>query len=143
MRRISEHRPLVLDTHVWIWLVQGDPTLAPETRDMIRAAANTGNLRIAAITLWEVAVLASRGRIELSEQTLPWLEDAVARSGTVVEPLTPRVAAESCQLPGSFHRDPADRIIVATSRLTRAALMTRDRSILDYAVGGHLNTIAV
>jgi PIN domain nuclease of toxin-antitoxin system len=109
---------------------------------MIRAAANRGNLRIAAITLWEVAVLASRGRIELGEQTLSWLEDAVARSGTVVEPLTPRVAAESYQLPGSFHRDPADRMIVATSRVNRAALMTRDDPILDYAAHGHVIAIA-
>jgi PIN domain nuclease of toxin-antitoxin system len=142
MRTIFEHRPLVLDTHVWIWLVQGDPTLAPETRDLIRAAANAGNLRIAAVTLWEVAILASHSRIELGEQTLPWLEDAVTRSGTVVEPLTPRVAAESYQLPGSFHRDPADRMIVATSRLVRAALMTRDREILNYAAQGHLTAIA-
>lgn len=138
----SEQRPLLLDTHIWIWLVRGDPTLAPETRDMIRVAANTRNLRIAAITLWEVAVLASRGRVELGEQTLPWLEDAVTRSGTVVEPLTLRVAAESYQLPGSLHRDPADRMIVATSRLIRAALMTRDRPILDYAKRGFVTAIA-
>ena len=142
MRTISEHRPLLLDTHVWIWLVKGDPTLAPATRDRVRAAANTENLRIAAITLWEVAVLASRRRIELGEQTLPWLEDAVARSGVVVEPLTPRVAAESYQLPGSFHRDPADRMIVATARLIRADLMTRDGPILNYAAHGHLTAIA-
>ena len=132
---------MLLDTHIWIWLVQGDPTLAPDTRDAIRAAANTGNLKIAAITLWEVAVLASRRRIELGEQTLPWLEDAVARSGTVVEPLTPRVAAESYQLPGAFHRDPADRMIVATSRLIRAVMMTRDSTILNYAARGHVNAI--
>ena len=143
MRTTFENGPLVLDTHIWIWLAQGDPTLGPDTRDKIRAAANTRNLRIAAITLWEVAVLVSRRRIELSEQTLPWLEDAVARCGIVVEPLTPRVAAESYQLPGSFHRDPADRMIVATSRLIRAALMTRDGPILDYAAHGYVNAIAV
>jgi PIN domain nuclease of toxin-antitoxin system len=142
MRTIFERRPLVLDTHVWIWLVQGDPTLAPATRDLIRAAANTGNLRISAITLWEVALLASRNRIELGEQTLPWLEDAVARSGTVIEPLTPRVAAESYQLPNPFHRDLADRMIVATSRLVPATLVTCDGPILDYAARGHVNAIA-
>ena len=142
MQTIFEHRPLLLDTHIWIWLVKGDQTLAPETRDIIRAASPVGNPRIAAITLWEVTLLASRSRIELSEPTLPWLEDALARSGTVVEPLTPRIAAESYQLPSDFHRDPADRMIVATARLIRAALMTRDHAILDYAAHGHLTAIA-
>lgn len=142
MRTTFEDRPLVLDKHIWIWLVQGDPTLTPDTRDRIRIAANTGNLKIAAITLWDVGVLASRRRIELGEQTLPWLEDAVARSGVAIEPISPRVAAECHQLPGPFHRDPADRRIVATSRSIHAALMTRDRPILDYAVRGHVTALA-
>ena len=66
----------------------------------------------------------------------------MVRSGVVVEPITPRVAAESYELPGPFHRDPADRMIVGTARLIRAALMTRDGPILDYAAYGHLTAIA-
>jgi PIN domain nuclease of toxin-antitoxin system len=143
MRTTFEPPSLLLDTHIWIWLVQGDLTLASANRDAVRVAANAGNLRISAITLWEVALLAARGRLELGEETYFWLEDAVARSGIAVDQLTTRVAAESCDLPGQFHRDPADRIIVATARVTGATLMTRDRRILDYAAAGHLNTIAV
>ncbi len=70
MPRTSEQRSLLLDTHVWIWLVQRNPTLAADTRDRIRAASHTGLLKIAAITLWEVALLASHRRIELGEKPL-------------------------------------------------------------------------
>jgi PIN domain nuclease of toxin-antitoxin system len=59
-----------------------------------------------------------------------------------IEPLSPQVAIESCKLPDAFHSDPADRLIVATARVTGAALMTRDRLILDYAARGHLKAIA-
>jgi PIN domain nuclease of toxin-antitoxin system len=54
----------------------------------------------------------------------------------------PQIAVEACSLPEAFHRDPADRMIVATARVTSAVLMTRDRQILDYAARGHLTAIA-
>jgi PIN domain nuclease of toxin-antitoxin system len=59
-----------------------------------------------------------------------------------VEPLSPSIAVESCELPEMFHRDPVDRLIVATARVANATLMTRDRQILDYAARGHLTAIA-
>jgi PIN domain nuclease of toxin-antitoxin system len=138
MPKTSEPRPLLLDTHVWVWLMLADEELTLDNRDVINAAAAVGGLRVAAITLWEVAMLASRGRLSLDLPLPRWIEAATSVSGLVIEPLEPRIAIESVQLPSQFHRDPADRMIVATARVTGAVLMTRDRRILNYAGLGHL-----
>jgi len=70
------------------------------------------------------------------------MAEAVSAPGLSVEPLLPQIAVEAYTLPDGFHRDPADRLIVATARVAGAALMTRDRRILDYAARGHLTAIA-
>ncbi|MFI4988594.1 MAG: type II toxin-antitoxin system VapC family toxin [Alphaproteobacteria bacterium] len=129
---------LLLDTHVWVWQMSASTELAPASRNAINHAASLGMLRIAAISIWETALLASRRRIMLLKPTAQWVEEALIAPGLSLEPLSPRIAIESCDLPGRFHNDPADRIIVATARVTDAILMTRDRRILDYAALGHL-----
>ncbi|MGH7099279.1 MAG: type II toxin-antitoxin system VapC family toxin [Stellaceae bacterium] len=142
MPRTSEPRVLLLDTHIWIWFMLASGELAEGARGMINRAAAAGRLRIAAISLWEAALLAARDRISLGQPLTQWIEGAVSAPGLSVEPLLPRIAIESCCLPDAFHRDPADRMIVATARVTGAALMTRDRRILDYADRGHLTALA-
>jgi PIN domain nuclease of toxin-antitoxin system len=142
MPKTSESRPLLLDTHVWLWLEAGSSELSAGTRRAISNALGAGLLRIAAISLWELALLASRGRIVLGKPTNLWLDAALAEPGPIGEPLSARVAIESCELPGAFHGDPADRMIVATARVTNATLMSRDRRILDYAAGGHVTVVA-
>jgi PIN domain nuclease of toxin-antitoxin system len=109
---------------------------------MIDRAVASRTLRIAAISLWEIALLASRGRIVLGKSIALWLEEAMADPGPAIDPLSPQIAIESHALPNGFHRDPADQLIVATARITNATLMTRDRRILDYAARGHLSAIA-
>ncbi len=142
MPKTSEPRLLLLDTHVWLWVVAGGPQLSLEARGKIGAALGQGVLRISAISLWEIALLASRGRIVFGTPASLWLDQALTDPGPAIEPLSPRIAVESCELPDRFHADPADRIIVATARATGAVLMTRDRLILDYAARGHLTAIA-
>jgi PIN domain nuclease of toxin-antitoxin system len=141
-RRTSDPKLLLLDTHVWLWLNAGSPDLSTKTRETINGAAAAGTLRIAAISLWEVALLASRGRIVLGKSIGLWLEEALADPGPDIDPLSPQIAVESYALPDVFHRDPADRLIVATARVANATLMTRDRRILDYAARGHLTAVA-
>jgi PIN domain nuclease of toxin-antitoxin system len=119
-----------------------DPELAISKRDAINRSAGSGQLRIAAISVWEAALLASRGRVILGRPLAQWMIEAVSAPGLSIEPLAPQVAIEACSLPESFHRDPADRLIVATARVANAALITRDRRILDYAARGHLTAIA-
>jgi PIN domain nuclease of toxin-antitoxin system len=142
MPKTSERQPLLLDTHVWLWLVLASEALGSAARRTISRAASVGNLRIAAVTVWEVALLASRRRIVLGKPTIAWVEEAVVASTVMITPLSPAIAVESWELPGIFHADPADRIIVATARATGATLLTRDRGILDYAACGHLTAIA-
>ena len=141
MPRTSELQPLLLDTHVWLWLILGTDPLSSAARRTIVDAATIGNLRIAAITLWEIAQLASRNRIVLGKPAIQWIEEAIIASFVAVEPLSAEVAVESCNLPDRFHADPADRMIVATARVTGGVLMTRDRQILAYAARGHLTAV--
>jgi len=142
MPRTSDPDLLLLDTHVWLWLVAGSADLSTGARLTIDEAAAAGTLRVAAISLWEVALLASRGRIILGKSIGLWLEEALADPGPAIDPLSPQIAVESYVLPDVFHRDPADRLIVATARVANATLMTRDQRILDYAARGHLTAIA-
>ena len=94
------------------------------------------------MTMWEIAMLSSRNRITLDKPAGVWLDEALTASGVAIEPLSAAIAAESCNLPSRFHADPADRMIVATARVTNAVLMTRDRRILEYAAQGHLTAVA-
>ncbi len=118
-----------------------DAELAISGQNVINRAAASGLLRIAAISVWEAALLASRGRVALGRPLAQWITEAVSAPGLSIEPLLPQVAVEACSLPEAFHRDPADRLIVATVRVANATLITRDRRILDYAARGHLTAI--
>jgi PIN domain nuclease of toxin-antitoxin system len=131
-----------LDTHVWIWLMLANPELTDRGRQVINRAAASGRLRIAAISVWEAALLASRGRVVVDRPLAQWIMEAVSAPGLLIEPLLPQIAVEASSLPETFHRDPADRLIVATARVENATLMTRDQRILDYAARGHLTAIA-
>ena len=122
-------------------LMAGAGELNAEARGTISSALGVGLLRIAAISLWEIALLASHSRILLGKSTGSWFREALADPGPAIEPLTAPIAIESYALPDRFHQDPADRMIVATARVTGAALMTRDRRILDYAARGHLTAL--
>ena len=142
MPRTSDRGSLLLDTHVWIWFMLADAELAISGRSAINRAAASGQLRVAAISVWEAALLASRGRVALGRPLAQWITEAVSAPGLSIEPLLPQVAIEASSLPDAFHQDPADRLIVATARVANAMLMTRDRRILDYAARGHLTAIA-
>jgi PIN domain nuclease of toxin-antitoxin system len=132
---------LLIDTHVWLWLMEGEAKLSPMQRQTINDAAAEGRLRLSVISIWEVALLASRNRIALSKPIETWIDESLIDPAPVLEPLSPIIALASCHLPGGFRSDPADQIIVATARVTGAMLMTRDRRILDYAAAGHVNAI--
>src|SRR5580704_2519682 len=141
MTRSSEPS-LLLDTHVWLWEVFAMGQLSPSIRTRISDATQVGGLRLSVISIWEIAMLAARRRIELGSTTMRWVAEAVMRSHIVIEPLSTEIAAHAGELPGGFRSDPADLIIVATARITGATLMTRDRRILAYAEAGNVTAIA-
>jgi PIN domain nuclease of toxin-antitoxin system len=116
---------ILLDTHAWLWLTSDPDRLGEAARKAIR---NERSRSIAAISCWEVAMLAARGRIELDRDPVSWMEDSLRAEDIELLPLTPAVAVASAQLE-PFHGDPADRLIVATALAHGAPLVTKDENI--------------
>ena len=122
---------ILLDTHVWIWWVHGDPRLSPAQIQAIDEYASAG-LGISIISCWEVAKLVEYGRLSLPLEVGNWFQQALSYPGIELFELTPRIVVESTQLPRPFHKDPADQLIVATSRVHGFPLWTVDDQILRY-----------
>lgn len=128
------NRPLLLDTHIWVWAwEQRESEMSPRTLEIIDMASRSDFLVVSAISMWEIAMLVEKNRITLSKEPLQWIEEAIKAPGVQVVGLTPAIAVGSTLLPGKPHGDPADRILMATARSVGARLVTRDRQILSYA----------
>lgn len=132
---------IVLDTHVLIWALNDDSRLGAGAREIIDREAGLGEVLVSAITPWEIVMLTEKGRLALGRDVASWLDAALALPGLVLAPLLPAIAVDSVRLPGGFHADPADRLIIATARHANAVLLTADRTILDYAAAGHVPAI--
>lgn len=134
--------PLLLDTHVIVWLVEGTAEVPVTVRSVIEEAARTEDVLVSAISFWEIALLVSRRRLALSEPVLRWAEMVVVKPGIRLTPFTVDIAVDSVNLPGRLHADPADRFLVAAAREVGATLVTRDRRLLAYGAAGHVATLA-
>ena len=122
---------LLLDTHVWWWALNEPKKLSNKAYKIIRE--NPPNQRaIASISMWEFAMMVSTGKVDIRIPCDQWLDQAINQTALAVYDLNPKVAAESCNLPGDFHKDPADRIIVATARINNLTLITKDKKITSY-----------
>ncbi len=132
-------QPVVLDTLVWVWAMEGvDLLRSAAVRSAIERASEHGRLYVSAVSLFEVAQWHQRERLLLSLALEDWIQDAVDTPGlTVVQPHD-QIAIEASRLPGGFHGDVLDRLIVATTRKLGAALVTADRVLLAYGESGHL-----
>lgn len=133
----------VLDTHAWIWWVDHDRRLGQAALDALDALPREGRPYLCDISLWEVATLVERGRLSFSLSLAEWLESAAHPRSVQLLPITPAIAAEVAALPSTFHRDPADRVIVATCRVLQAPLLTRDRLITRSRLVKRWTTAAV
>ena len=120
----------VLDTHAWVEWILGSRDLPSSVRDALDGLSPDDRPYLSAISLWEVAMLVDLGRLSLSMPLIDWLTKAAHPRTVRLVPLTPSIAAGSAALPSSFHRDPADRLIVATCLELDAPLLTRDRLIM-------------
>jgi PIN domain nuclease of toxin-antitoxin system len=130
---------MLIDTHIWIWWVNGEAHLQPEYQAAIIAAQGTG-IEVSIISCWEVAKLVENKRLALTLPILDWLNAALSYPGIRLLPLTPEIIVDSTQLPGEFHKDPGDQMIVATARVHGLALMTMDKKILAYP---HVSLVTV
>jgi PIN domain nuclease of toxin-antitoxin system len=129
---------ILLDTHTWLWLLHDPSCLSDAANLAIEAEAEQNGLLVSAISVWEVAVKASIGKLTLPLPIADWYAQARTQSGTVIEPLNPLDAIASTQLPGDFHKDPADRILIAIARRYSVPFITCDQKILSYP---HVETV--
>ncbi|MCD6055664.1 MAG: hypothetical protein K0R12_626 [Gammaproteobacteria bacterium] len=131
---------LLLDTHVLIWLMNGNDNISKKSQKLIEYARQNGNIFISAISVWEIGMLEQKKRIILNKPCLEWIKEALS-FGIRLSALTPEIALESCQLPGYTAGDPADRIIIATARVESLTLLTCDEHILAYGSQKWVSTI--
>ncbi len=135
----EEQRPniVLLDTHVFVWHMEGSKKIGKRTQAAVEEAAESDAALVSAITPWEIALLVSKGRLKLGTDVMDWLRDAMANPGLHVAPLEPEIAVASTRLPFDIHADPADRILVATARHLGATLITADHALLALSMKGH------
>ncbi|MDR3557521.1 MAG: type II toxin-antitoxin system VapC family toxin [Syntrophobacteraceae bacterium] len=122
---------IILDTHIFIWWVHGDRRLTDSQTTIIRANERQ-TIGVSAISVWEIAKLVEYGRLKLPCDLQDWFDTALSYPGIRLIELTPTIAIWSTRLPGKFHRDPADQIIVATAMTYDCPLVTSDEKILGY-----------
>jgi PIN domain nuclease of toxin-antitoxin system len=120
---------IVLDTATWIWRASDPRRLSGRAR---RAIDESDGALVSAISVWEVAMLVAKRRIRLDRPVEQWVDLALALPGIQLASLDPAIAVRSTRLPGEFHPDPADRIIVATALENAVPIITPDERILSY-----------
>ncbi|MFX0202652.1 MAG: type II toxin-antitoxin system VapC family toxin [Candidatus Hodarchaeota archaeon] len=128
---------ILLDTHVWWWSLSEPENLSKAALKKIKNT-KPDQRAIASISIWEFAIMTCRNKIEVKIPPDEWLSYALGKTGLRVFEINPKVAIDVCSLPGDFHKDPADRIIVATARVNNMTLITKDEKILRYP---HVNSI--
>jgi PIN domain nuclease of toxin-antitoxin system len=133
--------PLLLDTHVLIWLLRDANRIREEVYTRIQEAANENLLLVSAITPWEIALLVAKKKISFEIDVQEWIDAALRLPGIRLQPLLPEIAVASTRLPWEMHPNPADRILVATARHLGAALVTADTQLLGYAAEGNFRCL--
>jgi len=129
---------IVLDTHALVWWASGSAELSAKAKSAIDRERREGQIVVSAISAWEIAMLVEREKLVLSMDVEIWLDTVADIDAVCFFPVDVDISIKSVQLPGAFHKDPADRMIVATARKLAAPLVTRDEKIRAYK---HVRTI--
>ncbi|MGG6270030.1 type II toxin-antitoxin system VapC family toxin [Leptolyngbya sp. AN03gr2] len=130
---------ILLDTHVWLWWLHDQNRLSQQMQRAIASEESNNGILVSAISVWEIAVKFSLGKLGLPLPIEEWYALAQTYPGTVIEALDPRDAIASTQLPGEFHKDPADRILIAIARRYEIPPLTVDTKVLNYP---HVQTLS-
>jgi PIN domain nuclease of toxin-antitoxin system len=124
---------VLLDTHIVLWLDNGDERLRPSTLGLIEDYWHQGGtILISAVTAWEIAQLVNFGRIDLDLSAEAWVERFVERPGIRAVPLSHHAASRAYRFNELEHRDPADRLMIATAIELACPFMTYDARILRF-----------
>ncbi len=129
---------IVLDTHALVWWVTGDRQLSKAAKSAIERESGRQQIIVSSISAWEIALLVERQRLVLTMDVDRWLATVAEIEQVRYMPVDVEIAAKSVSLPGEFHKDPADRMIIATARKLAAPLVTKDEKIRAYP---HVKTI--
>lgn len=125
---------LLLDTHVWVWSVEGDAhRIGRVSRRLLQRAASRGDLRVSPVSVFEIAALCTAGRLRLAQSAESWIAQALGAPAVRIGELTTGIAVDAGQIPRAALPDPCDRLLVATASRLEATLLTADETILAYA----------
>lgn len=119
---------IILDTHAWVWWVSRPSKLGPAARRSLQRATEIG---LSAISVWEVAMLVTRGRMRLDRAIGEWVRDALVVDRLRLLPIDAGIALTAATIGSAIHYDPADRIVVATALELGAPLVTKDDAITE------------
>ena len=131
----------LLDTCAAIWMTQDEP-LTAEAVEALAYGKESGHVFVSTVTAWEMATLLARGRIRGTKDAKRWYDDFRVGAQLAEQPVTADIFIASCALPQPIHKDPIDRILIATAREQDLTLVTRDRAILSYGAAGHVKVLA-
>lgn len=121
---------LLLDTHVWIWSQEAPEKLGARTTRLVTDREKA--LYVSTISTLEIGRLLTAGVIELSEPLVSWVSETLKALECGTMEISHQIAIAAYSLPGSFHKDPADRLLIATARIYDLTLVTMDERILQY-----------
>ena len=119
---------LLLDTHIWLWSLTAPDRLGRKVRSQLERKGN--EVWLSPISVWELLVLAERGRVRLDAEPRAWVAEALERAPLEEAALNHEVALRSREV-SLPHQDPADRFLVATALTYELTLVTADESIID------------
>jgi PIN domain nuclease of toxin-antitoxin system len=135
--QIHNIQPVLLDTHILLWVLFEPTKIYSETKDLIEEALSQNRLYISSITLWEIAMLAQKGRINIYSTIEDLLEKISNIDGLNIQDINYKIASLSASL-DKFHGDPADRIIISTAKNLASTLVTMDTKIVDWSKNAYV-----
>jgi PIN domain nuclease of toxin-antitoxin system len=125
--------PLLLDTHIWLWMLEGETDrISPTVIKLLKDEAKSASLLVSEISFWEIANKTAKGKLSLSIDSVIWLEKAGGAPGITYLEVERAALIQSTRLRGQSPSDPVDRILLATAQLNGASLVTCDAEIIDY-----------
>jgi len=125
---------VLLDTHAWIWSVEGDTRrVGRKAQALLVRAEVQERIRVSPVSIFEIMSLHTSGRLRLSRPAEGWIRDSVSAAGVRLAEVTPAIAIDAGAIPRTALADPLDRLLVATARQLDATFLTADQQILQYA----------
>ena len=131
---------VLLDTCALIWMSSKAP-VSPKAQRIISQANAKGMLYLSPVSAWEIGLLARRNKILLNSPVEAYIRHVFSRPGVRIATLTPEIAVRSSFLPGDFHDDPGDRLLITTAVVMGLQFITRDQRILDYGAQGYASVL--